>query len=92
MPALHYPGVGVLNQFPPFRYFPHFSPQSKHTLAIEQHVYIWQVSPQFSCDDACQIWMWLKESNWYFCKIENFAYGEIKEWSFSDPHPWWTDG
>ena len=28
-----------------------------HTLAIEYHVYIWQVSPQLSCGDTCQIWM-----------------------------------
>ena len=24
----------------------------------------------------------------YFCHIENFAYGEINERSFSNPHPW----
>ena len=24
----------------------------------------------------------------YFCEIENFAYGEINEQSFSNPHPW----
>ena len=24
----------------------------------------------------------------YFCEIENFAYGEINERSFSNPHPW----
>ena len=23
----------------------------------------------------------------YFCKVENFAYGEINERSFSNPHP-----
>ena len=46
---------------------------------IEYHVYIWQVSPQLSCGDTCQIWMWFKEYNRYVCKIENFAYGEIKE-------------
>ena len=23
----------------------------------------------------------------YFCQIENFAYGEINERSFSNPHP-----
>ena len=60
---------------------------SKQTLAIEYHVYIWQVSPQLSCGDTCQIWMWFRESNRYFCKIENFAYGEINERSFSNPHP-----
>ena len=30
----------------------------------------------------CQIWMWFKESNIYFCEIENFAYGEINERRF----------
>ena len=33
--------------------------------------------------------MCFKKSNSYFCKIENFAYGEINERSFSNPHPWW---
>ena len=81
-------GWGLLSQFPPFRYFPYFSGSRKHMLAFEYHVYIWQVSPQLSCDDTCKIWMWFKESNRYFCKIENFAYGEINERSFSNPHPW----
>ena len=50
-------------------------------VAMEYHVHIWQVSPQ-------QIWMWCKESNTYFCRIENFAYGgEINQQSFSNPHP-----
>ena len=81
-------GWGLLSQFSPLRYFPHFPLLSKQTLAIEYHVYIWQVSPQHSCGDNCQIWMWFRESNRYFCKIENFAYGEISERSFSNPHPW----
>ena len=34
------------------------------------------------------ICMWIKESNSYFCKIENFAYGEINKRSFSNPHSW----
>ena len=79
-------GWGLLSQFPPLRYFPSFSESPKHTFAIEYHVYIWHVSPQLSCGDTCQIWMWLKESNRYFCKIKNFAYGEISERSFSNPH------
>ena len=32
--------------------------------------------------------MWCKWSNRYFDRIENFAYGEINEQSFSNPHPW----
>ena len=31
--------------------------------------------------------MWLKKSKRYFCKIENFGYGEINERSFSNPTP-----
>ena len=56
-------------------------------LDIEYHVYIWQVSPQPSCGDTCQVWMWFKEPNRYFWKIENFAYGEINERNFSYLHP-----
>ena len=81
-------GWGLLSQFPPFRYFPNFSSLSKHTFTVTYRVYIWQVSPQLSCGDTCQILMWFDESNMYFCKIENFAYGEIDERSFSNPHPW----
>ena len=80
-------GWGSLSQFPPFRYFPKFSALSKHTLPVEYHVYIWEVSPQPSCGDTCQIWMWFEESNMYFREIENSAYGEINERSFSNPHP-----
>ena len=83
-----YLGWGLLNQFPPFRYFPKFSSLSKHTLTVKYRVYIWQVSPQLSCGDTCQIWMWFKKSNMYFCEIENFAYRDINERSFSNPHPW----
>ena len=80
-------GRGLLSQFSPFRYFPHFPLLSKQTLVIEYQVYIWQVLPQLSCGDTCQIWMWFRKSNRYFCKIENCAYGEINERSFSNPHP-----
>ena len=81
-------GWGLLSQFPLFRCFPNLSALWIHTLAIEYHVYIWQVSPQLSCGDTCQIWMWFKYSNRYFGEIENFAYREINKRSFSEPHPW----
>ena len=79
-------GVGSWANFDRTVIFPIF--QLANTLAIEYHVYIWQVSSQLSCGDTCQIWMWFKESSRYFCKIENFVYGEITERSFSKPHPW----
>ena len=78
---------GLLSPFSPFCYFPHFTFLSKQTLAIEYHICIWQVSPQLSCGDTCHIWLCFRESNRYFCKIENFGYGEISERSFSNSHP-----
>ena len=80
-------GRGLLSGFPPFRYFPHFSTSPKYMLSIEYHVRVWQVSLQLSCSDTCQIWMRLKKCNKYFCEIKNFAYREIDEWRFSNPHP-----
>ena len=53
-------GWGLLSQFPPFRYFPNFSASLRYMLATVYHVHIWQVLPQLSCDDTCQIWMWCK--------------------------------
>ena len=86
-------GWGLLSLFPPFRYFPKFSTSPKYMLAIEYHVHIWQVLPQLSCGDACQICMWFEECSRYLCMIEKFAYVEINERSFSNPHPlcrtWW---
>ena len=85
-------GLGwvLLSQFSPFRYFPNFSALWVHTLVIEYHIHICQVSPQLNYGDTCQIWMLLKEFNRYICNIENFVYREINEWSFSDPHSWYV--
>ena len=80
-------GVGVTKPISSVPLFSNFSALSNHTLAIEYHVYIWQVSPQLSCGDTCQIWMWFEESNIYFCQVKNFAYEEINERSFSNPTP-----
>ena len=49
----YYVGWGLLNQFSLFRYFQNISAFSKHTLAIEYHVYIWQLLPpqiKYECD------------------------------------------
>ena len=81
-------GVGVTKPISSVPLFSKILVMWEETLAIEHHVYIWQVSPQLSCGDICQIWMWFEESNMYFCHNENFAYGEINERSFSNPHPW----
>ena len=78
-------GWGLLSKFPPFRYFPNFSALPKYMLVIEYHVHIWQVLLQLNCGDTCHIWTWCKESNRCLDRIENFAYGEINEQSFSNP-------
>ena len=82
--------VGVTKPISSVPLFSQIFSLSKHTLTVEYCVYIWQVSPQLSCGDTCQIWMSFEESNMYFCEIENFAYGEINERSFiNNPHPLW---
>ena len=48
-------GCGLLSQFPPFHYISNFSVLSKYALAIEYHVYIWQLScgvalVKYKCD------------------------------------------
>ena len=53
-------GITVPSQFPPSYNFPDFLLLSKHWLPIEYHIHIWQVSPQLSCGDTCQIEKLLK--------------------------------
>ena len=55
------PVVGLISQFSPFYYFPHFQLTPRHPLAIVYPVYIWQVSPQLRFGDTREIWMWFKE-------------------------------
>ena len=43
--------------------FSSFLVLSKHGLLNEYHIPIWQVSPQPSCSDTCQIWTWHIASN-----------------------------
>ena len=73
-------GWGLLSRFPPFRYFPNFATSPKYTLYIQ----LLNITFIF---DTCKIWVRFKECNGYFCDIENFAYGEIDERSFSNSHP-----
>ena len=75
-------GWELPSQFFLFRYFLSFLALSKYTLAMENHIYIWQVLPQLCCGGICQIWMWFKEFGRHFCKIKNFVYKKINEWSF----------
>ena len=77
-------GVGVTKLIGNFlNYFPNFLSLSKHTLAIEYHIYIWQVSPQLSCGHTYQIWMWFKEST---SVTGTFTRLQILLW-----RNWWTE-
>ena len=58
----------------------------------ECHVRIWQVSPQLTYHDTCQIWTWFSGFNIYFCEISYFLKGDINERSFSNPHLWYISG
>ena len=77
------PGVGVTEKTFSVALF------SEFFIIIKTHVwywisrYIWQVSPQLSCGDTCQIWMWFRECN----KIEKSTHREINERGFSTPTP-----
>ena len=47
-------GWGILNHFPPFWYFSQFSALWIYMLAIEYHIFVWQVLLQLCCGDTCQ--------------------------------------
>ena len=48
-----------------------FSILQKYWLDSWSHFHIWQVSPQLSCGDTCQIWMWCSICNQCFDNNEN---------------------
>ena len=49
------------------------------------HIHTWQASPQLSCGDICQIWMWYSKSDEYF-NIWKIGYIDKMDW-FSNPTP-----
>ena len=80
--------VESLSQFPPFCYFPIFFNIAK------THVCYWTSRTNLRGIATAQL-LWhlsnmdaIQESNRYFYEIENFAYGEVNERSFSNPHLW----
>ena len=44
-----------------------FSELAKYCVLIEYRVPIWEISPQLSCGDTCQIWTLLKGLKRYIC-------------------------
>ena len=43
------------------------------------------MSPQLSCGDTCQIWLWVEKFNLFCFNIMNIYKGEINHKSFSNP-------
>ena len=55
-------------------------------------IYIWQVSPQLSCGDTCQIWMWYSISNHRFNNSEKLEQLECLRSEIPQPphdYPYW---
>ena len=74
--SLWYLGCGLLNHSPPFRYFPKYWISHLYLTDVAAAQLRWHPS-------NTNVMQWI----WQFCKIEYFAYGEINERSFSNPHP-----
>ena len=54
-------GWGSLSQLPPIINFHHFFWIIE--TVFSHRIHIWQVLPQPSCGNTCQIWMWFNRSN-----------------------------
>ena len=50
-----------------------FSILPKYLLDYLHHIHIWQVSPQLSCGNTCQIWTWYTIANMYFGDAEKLG-------------------
>ena len=64
-----------------------FSILQKYLLYSLNHIHIWQMSPQLSCGDTCQIWTRYSIVN--VCFDNNGKYGKFRNgdnW-LSNPHP-----
>ena len=63
----------------------------KYLLNSLNHIHIWQVSPQLSCGDTCQVWMLHLITNVSFDNVERFRSQRNGGNWLSNPHPrtWW---
>ena len=52
------------------------------------HIYIWQVSLQLSCSDACQIWRWYSVGNWCIDNSEKWEKWWKRRNGFVTPTPY----
>ena len=80
-------GVGVTKPISSSPLFSEFYNVIKTRVSYWVSRFICQLSPQFSCGDTCQIWMWFKEFHKCFYKNKNFTYRGINERNYINPLP-----
>ena len=78
--------AGLFSQYISFCHFSDLSSLSRHWISIEHSLFIWHVSPQLSCGDTCQIWMWFKYLTSHFIRSKS----SLAERNFSKPHSWYV--
>ena len=49
------------------------------------HLHIWQVSPQLSCSDTCQIWLWFNRSIKYYDKSQFLKWRKLTGFFWYSP-------
>ena len=74
--------AGLFSQYISFCHFSDLSSLSRHWTSIDHSLFIWHVSPQLSCGDTCQIWMWFKYLTSHFIRSKI----SLAERNFSKPH------
>ena len=55
----------------------HFFISQNYLLGSLNHIHMWQLSPQLSCGNNCQIWTWYSTTNMYLVMLENNGTEEI---------------
>ena len=73
MAPSHYQGWGLLKLRSLISPQAEFSILQKYLLDYLHHIHIWQVSPQLSCGNTCQIWTWYTIANMNFGDAENLG-------------------
>ena len=61
---------------------------SKYLLDYLHHIHIWQVSPQLSCGNTCQIWTWYTIASMYFGDAEKLGKRRNGGNWLSNSNPW----
>ena len=80
-------GWGLLKLRSSISPYAKFSISQKYLLHSLNLFHIWQVSPQLSCGDTCQIWTWYSIAHMYFDDVENWENNGTEEMGLVTPTP-----